>query len=416
MSSSESTAANAMLDRPRVLVLATTFPARPEDGTPAFVATLARSLQDEFEFTVLVPRVRGSVPSERIDRVNIRRFPYFPRRFEALADGAILANLQAQPWRIVEVPCLFASFWFHAVRTARRERPSLIHAHWLLPAGLVAMGLSYLSGIPYVATAHGADVFALRGRIATLQRRAVMRRASATVPTSREIGRALGFTDAQAMERAVPMGVDVQRIDSAVGPRDPQHGRFLFVGRLEEKKGLDILLAALRHEPGATLVVIGEGRDAERLRTFARTLGVADRVTWLGRQGWGRVMQELRSAYALVVPSKVASNGDSETTPLVMSEAMAAEVPVIASRLGGLAEQVVDDQTGLLFEAGSPASLAGRLHRAMADPDLLAACALAGRSAMIGSLDLETTSRRYRSIYRRAIERKLTDAAVQEGS
>src|SRR5947209_19641440 len=98
MSSSESTAANAMLDRPRVLVLATTFPARPEDGTPAFVASLARSLQDEFELTVLVPRVRGSVPSERLDLVNVRRSPTFHARSKRSADARFLRNCEPKRW------------------------------------------------------------------------------------------------------------------------------------------------------------------------------------------------------------------------------------------------------------------------------------------------------------------------------
>src|SRR5437016_6042153 len=84
MSSSESTAANAMLDRPRVLVLPTTLPARPEDGTPAFVASLARSLQDELELTVLVHRVMASLPIARVDLVSVRRRRY--RRAER-SDG-----------------------------------------------------------------------------------------------------------------------------------------------------------------------------------------------------------------------------------------------------------------------------------------------------------------------------------------
>jgi glycosyltransferase involved in cell wall biosynthesis len=239
-----------------------------------------------------------------------------------------------------------------------------------------------------------------------------MRRAAATVPTSREIALALGFTSVQAAQSVVPMGVDVQRVISAVGRRCPAPGRFLFVGRLEEKKGLDVLLAALSDLSEATLVVIGEGRDAERLRGLAGTLGISDRVTWLGQQGWERVMAELRRAHALVIPSKVASNGDSETTPLVMSEAMAASTPVIASRLGGLAEQIVDGRTGLLCEPGSAEGLADVLKLAMRDPDLLTGCASRARSGMIGALDLQTTSARYRAIYEHAIHGEVVDAST----
>src|SRR4029079_1154 len=84
------------------------------------------------------------------------------------------------------------------------------------------------------------------------------------------------------------------------------------------------------------------------------------------------IRDELRTAYAVVIPSKVAADGDQDTTPLVMSESMSAAVPVFASRLGGLSGQIEPDVTGLLAEPDSADSLAEALRRALADPEQLA--------------------------------------------
>ena len=156
----------------------------------------------------------------------------------------------------------------------------------------------------------------------------------------------------------IPMGVDVEGFADGVGERAPVFGQFLFVGRLAEKKGVDVLLRALADVPEATLVVGGEGPDDSALRALSQDLGIGGRVRFVGRLSRDQLRCELRRAYAVVVPSLVATDGDQDTTPLVMSESMSAAVPVIASRLGGLAERIEPGVTGLLAEPGSPKALA----------------------------------------------------------
>ena len=95
--------------RPRALVVATTYPARPGDGTPAFVADLCAELAKEFDVTVVVPAVgdapkRESTPDASL---TVIRHRYFPRRWETVADGAILENVRASRTAIIQVPFLF---------------------------------------------------------------------------------------------------------------------------------------------------------------------------------------------------------------------------------------------------------------------------------------------------------------------
>jgi glycosyltransferase involved in cell wall biosynthesis len=390
--------------KPRVLVLATTVPAVRDDGTPQFALDLSLGLQREFNVLIVAPRVRSARPEEAIDGLRIERFAYFPRRWESLADGAILPNLKAHPGTATQVPFLLGGYLSAAVRAARRWRPHVIHAHWLLPGGLVALAASRLLSIPYIVTVHGADAFALRGPGLQALKRLVMRNASIVGLTSAALAEAL--PDVPSVPRPViPMGVDVEGFAKGVGEREPVFGRFLFVGRLVEKKGLDVLLQALVDAPQATLVISGDGPDAPALRDLTQRLGLDDRVRFAGQVSRADLREQLRHAYAVVVPSRVAADGDQDTTPLVMSESMSAGVPVIASRLGGLAEQIESGVTGLLAEPDSAESLKDALRQALAEPALLAKCGLHARERIHGSaLDLSTTVARYTEILHEVID------------
>src|SRR5690606_20157008 len=89
--------------RPSVVVVATTFPARPGDGTPQFVLTLTRSIP-RYDVTVVAPRMPGAPDDEVVDGVRVRRVAYFPQWWEGLAADAIMPTLRAEKWRIIEVP------------------------------------------------------------------------------------------------------------------------------------------------------------------------------------------------------------------------------------------------------------------------------------------------------------------------
>ncbi len=123
--------------RPRALVVATTYPARPGDGTPAFVADLCGELALEFDVTVLVPRVAGA-PAREVSpdgSLTVVRHRYLPRRFESVADGAILENVRARKSALLQVPFLVASQWFavqegRAFHATRRHSRPLAHPRW----------------------------------------------------------------------------------------------------------------------------------------------------------------------------------------------------------------------------------------------------------------------------------------------
>lgn len=343
--------------RPAVLLLATTLPARSGDGTPEFVLTLARSIPG-YDVTVVAPRMPGAPRDEVIDGVRIRRVRYFPRRFEGLATDAIMPTLRAQPWRVVEVPFLFGALLLATWREVGRRRPLVVNAHWIVPAGLVALLVHTVRRTPYVVTVHGADAYTMRGALARRVKSLVLRHAALVLPVSGHIAREVGAEGAPVLR----MGVDTRAVRDAV-TRSPEPGLLLAIARLADKKGIDVLVAATARLEGAHLEVIGDGPERQALERQVRDLGVEGRVRFRGRLPRAGVLEALGRAQAVVIPSRVGANGDMEGTPVVLSEAMAAGVPVVASDLGGLAECVTDGVDGLLVPPDDVDALAAALDK-----------------------------------------------------
>jgi glycosyltransferase involved in cell wall biosynthesis len=149
-------------------------------------------------------------------------------------------------------------------------------------------------------------------------------------------------------------------------PPDLPPAYLLFVGRLRIRKGVEVLLAALellRRRGGApTLVIAGDGEHRAALEATAARLGLdGTSVRFLGRADAARVRALLAAARALVVPSTY------EGMPLVVLEAMEAGLSVVASRVSGIPEVVVDGATGWLVPPEDPEALAAALRELLAD-------------------------------------------------
>lgn len=136
---------------------------------------------------------------------------------------------------------------------------------------------------------------------------------------------------------------------------------FLFVGRLDEAKGIRPMVEAWRHLPGSALRIVGDGPLAGEAREAASS-NLA--ITYAGRMNREQVLQQMQRHLALIFPSIC-----YETFGMTIIEAFATGLPVIASRLGSMAEIIADGRTGLLFEPGNAQDLAAKVSWAAAHPD-----------------------------------------------
>jgi glycosyltransferase involved in cell wall biosynthesis len=164
----------------------------------------------------------------------------------------------------------------------------------------------------------------------------------------------------------IPNGVDVTRFD---GPRDPVPGRLLFLGRLAPQKRPDLAVRALALVEGAELHLANDGPERAAVERLAAELGVSQRVRFLGYRD--DVPALLARAACLVLTS------DYEGASLTVLEAMAAGVPVVATRVGGVEEAL--DGAGVVVEPGEAAAVAAGVERVLGDPETAAQLGEAGR-------------------------------------
>ena len=173
--------------RPRLLVLASTYPRWDGDHEPGFVHELSRRLTNDFYVRVLTPHHLGAANEEARDGVDVRRYRYAPEGLETLIyDGGMMTNLRRHPWKWLLVPLFFTAQLLATWRQVRSFRPHVIHAHWLIPQGLVAAILATMSRRfpPFLVTSHGADLHGLRFWPMPALKRFVARRASALAVVS----------------------------------------------------------------------------------------------------------------------------------------------------------------------------------------------------------------------------------------
>jgi colanic acid/amylovoran biosynthesis glycosyltransferase len=169
--------------------------------------------------------------------------------------------------------------------------------------------------------------------------------------------------------------------------------RIIAVGTLHEVKGQAHLIEACRRLAARgvdlTCRFIGDGPDREALTKQIDRAGLGDRVTLVGRMTSDAVAAELARSDVLAAPSVPTSGGKREGIPVVLMEAMAAGLPVVASRLSGIPELVTDGVSGLLVPPGDDDALADALERLAGDAALRARLGAAGRETVVREFDVD---------------------------
>lgn len=249
------------------------------------------------------------------------------------------------------------------VRGVKKFRPDVIHQHfgtWSVAATQVARS----SRSPLVTTLHGADVFAFSRPPSTAMARWHHHNIGAVNEQSRKLLAVSNFLAGEAVAaglNAQKVEVHYQGIDTEYftpsqggdGSGSDQEPIILFVGGLSERKGIrDLVQASLAAQVSTPhhLVIAGDGELREEIQGV---VGSNPRVRLVGSQNRAAVRELMRSARALVVPSRT-HNGWREAAGLVALEAAACGTPVIASNCGGLNEMMIDGSTGLLVREGQP--------------------------------------------------------------
>jgi glycosyltransferase involved in cell wall biosynthesis len=257
-------------------------------------------------------------------------------------------------------------------RSLQRAGCTHLHVHFAHTPAQIAMYAGAFSGIPFTIMAHANDIFE-RGLL--LRQKAQRARKLLTISHyNLAYLRSVGVADDQLA--VVRCGVSFEpRADVPAYAGKPVY-RIGTLCRLVEKKGVDDLIRALALLRGAPwrveLSIAGDGPLSEPLARLARERQVEGSVHFVGPLGHEAVTEWLRTLDVFVVACKKDSNGDMDGIPVVLMEAMSQRVPVVSTRLSGIPELVLHEQTGLLASPADPPGLATELRRLFESPELRA--------------------------------------------
>lgn len=255
--------------------------------------------------------------------------------------------------------------WFDLYQRYVREHgtPDVLHAHTMLPAGLVAARVSRSTGVPFVVTEHRPSVADQISRGATRRRaRAAARDAVALIAVSSGFAEALNSAYGTGRWRAVPGLLSPQLEDSSVRPTPAPRFVFGHVSHLDEGKRVDQLIDAFADAFGAesqsgnapTLRIVGDSPGRAALEARAAASAAAGAIEFTGAVARERITAEFAGFSAFVLTS------DAETFGTVFWEAMALGIPVIASDTWG-GRSAARPDTGILVPTGDRAALTNAL-------------------------------------------------------
>jgi phosphatidylinositol alpha-1,6-mannosyltransferase len=328
--------------------------------------------------------------------------------------------------RLVRLPLTLRSWgvlgWSHLrdywqpvralTRLVRAEGVRAVHAGKCLPEGLMALALSWRTGVPFACYVHGEDMtMATTSRELTWLTRRVVRRAAFLIANSHNTARILREDWGVGPERIHVMhpGVDTRYFVPA--PRDPavrsrlgwgERRVVLTVGRLQKRKGQDQMIRALaavrRSIPDVLYVITGDGEERASLEALVRSERVDGHVQFLGEIADDGLRECYQQCDLFALPNRQVGH-DIEGFGMVLVEAQACGKPVLAGASGGTAETMKIPETGRVVPCDGPDELAVAVADLLLDAVRLTRMGAAGRRWAVEHFDWEALARQAQRIW-----------------
>lgn len=287
---------------------------------------------------------------------------------ESIENGIHLHRIYSTDLRYIG----FAIFSIKATAILYRLDPQIIHAQ-AVPTGVSGFLAKIVSKVPYVVWGQGSDVYDSYSfkRIITA---AVLRNADAVIALSDHMKKEMQRFSLREIS-IIPNGIDLEGFD--VPSRDQARLKLeinqadkvvLHVSTLGSVKGVTYLIEAMAHliqtEPKARLILVGDGPERAKLELLVSDLHLSEFVTFAGRIQNNEVPIYMAASNVFVLPSL------SEGIPIVILEAMAAGLPIVATNVGGIPSLVEEGKNGFLIDPQNAEQIANKVSLVLADPAL----------------------------------------------
>jgi len=402
----------------RVVMVATSYPRFPGDNVGTFMEPIAQGVASRgHEVHLVAPWHPAVMRPPREGGVHFHFFRYAPLRSLNVFGyaGALRADVQLRIAAYLAAPLALAAGWRAARSVARRIDATILHGHWVIPGG--AMAMAARGRRPLVVSLHGSDVYlAERSAVAGRVARAVFSRAAWVTACSEDLrSRALVLGARAEATEVVPYGVDTVRFRPDTEARARVRSRLgidettplvVTAGRFVRKKGFEYLVDAARPLaaalPGIVIAIGGDGDLAAEYRARAEAEGVTAHVRFPGMLSQDEVGAWFAAADAVAIPSVRDDAGNVDGLPNVVMEALASATPVVTTAAGGIGSVVTHGRTALVVPERDAGALAAALAALVRDRGLAAELGRAARAEVEQRFGWGRVAERFEAAYDRA--------------
>tara|TARA_Y100000816_G_C26072946_1_gene564564 strand:- start:184 stop:1398 length:1215 start_codon:yes stop_codon:yes gene_type:complete len=355
----------------KVIVTTSTFKTNESSNSPDFINQLLDNIVDQkkdIDFLILKPMNENESKFYENENYKVKSYRYFyPSRFQNLSSYGLKPSLQKNRLNLVKIFLLCTSQFFSLLLTSLKFKPDFIYCHWFFPQAVIAFLVSRITKVKYFYTSHGSDVLIFNnfGPLGKLVIRKVTNASEKYTGVSsrilNEINKNFEQVDLDKSKfKAIPMGISNEL---SLG-REPfkiskDKLNFLFIGRLIDYKGIDVLLKALaeykKENNNFELNILGEGIEKNNLQKLSKNLDLNDKVNFLGFKNFEDRNEFIKDCDLFFVPSKE-NKREIEGGPLTLIEAMSfGKICIVSNSIGF--QDYCNPANSFSFESGSSDSL-----------------------------------------------------------
>ena len=401
----------------RIVMVASSYPRFSGDSVGSFMEPIARGIAARGHEVHFVAPWHPKWSRPKVENgVHFHLFRYAPvaaLNTFGYAEG-MRADVRLRTSAVAVAPLAMIAGWFKALRVAQKKRATIVHAHWVIPGGVI--GAAAAGSVPLVISLHGSDVFvAERHSFARLAAHTAFSRARWVTACSQDLrARATRLGADNARSNVIPYGVDSERFRPGAALR--ARGReqlgiadnvplVFAIGRLVKKKGFEYLIDAAAvlkaQHPQLCVAIAGDGDLEDSLRARAQAAGADDIVRFLGVVSHEAVPALLAAADVAVAPSVHDDAGNVDGLPNTVMEIMASGTPLVATPAGGIAAVATDGVTARLVAERDVRALASAVDELLRDRPAAAAMGERARAFVCRHHSWSRVAEDFEAVYER---------------